>query len=83
MRRMVASASGRRTPADFPSSRVRKMDGQGIDQSMISAARRCGRARFAFTSGLSAGAWVGSGQTMGLPSQRAIRNSRLRMVAAP
>lgn len=35
------------------------------------------------TSRLSAGAWVGSGHTMGLPSQRAIRKNRLRVVGAP
>ena len=50
---------------------------------MISAALRHGFFRPSSTSRLSAGAWVGSGHTMGLPSQRAIRKNRLRVVGAP
>jgi hypothetical protein len=33
--------------------------------------------------GLVAGAWVGAGQTIGLPSQRAISTRRLRVVGSP
>jgi hypothetical protein len=74
IRRIVFSASGRFRP---------KIDGHGIDQSMISAAVRHG---FSFpdrTSGESGAPCVGSGQTIGRPSQRAIRKNRFRIVGAP
>ena len=59
------------------------MDGHGSDQSMISAALLHGFLTPAFASGLSAGAWVGSGHAMGRPSQRAMRKNLLRVVGAP
>ena len=59
------------------------MEGVGRFQSMISAALHHGFLVPAFTSGLFAGAWVGSGQTMGRPSLRAIRKKRFRVVGAP
>ena len=85
-RRMVLGRSGRW--AEMPyfsriSSRVSKMEGQGRLQSMISAALRQGSFFPVSTSGLSAGACVGSGHTMGCPSQRAIRKNRFLVVGAP
>ena len=83
MRFIVLGFSGRLQPMAFASSGVRKIDGQGSDQSMISAAVRHERCCPDRTSGESGLPCVGSGQTMGLPSQRAITNSRLRIVGAP
>jgi hypothetical protein len=51
-----------------------KIDGQGMLQSMHSAA---------VWNGSSPGPCVGSGHTIGSPSQRATRNSRRRLVGAP
>ena len=85
-RRRVLGFSGRWAARPYRariSSFVSKMEGQGRDQSMISAALRQGSSRPALTSGLSAGAWVRSGQRMGRPSHRATRKNRLRMVGAP
>lgn len=73
-RLQVASASGR--------SRS-KMLGAGMLQSMQSAAVRHGLSFFCRTGRLAGAPCVGSGQTMGWPSQRATRNMRLRMVGAP
>src|SRR5688572_19638305 len=50
--RIVASAKGRFTPNFLPSSFERKIEGQGIDQSMHSAAVRQGFSAPAFTSTL-------------------------------
>ena len=50
---------------------------------MISAALLQGFLSPAFTSGLSAGEWVGVGHTIGRPSHLAIRKNRLRVVGAP
>ena len=86
IRRMVLSAKGRtafKLYRSLISSLVSKMDGQGRLQSMISAALRHGFSLPLFTASLSRGAWVGSGHTMGFPSQRAIRTNRLRLVGAP
>ena len=83
---MVLLASGR--TADRPyfsliSAFVSKMEGQGRDQSMISAADRQGRHLPDLTASLSLGACVGSGQQIGRPSHRAISTNRLRVVGAP
>ena len=85
-RRMVFLASGRTAATPYrsrTSSFVAKMEGVGRFQSMISAALRHGFLVPAFTSWLSAGAWVGSGHTMGRSSLRAIRKKRFRVVGAP
>lgn len=71
IRRSVASASGR--------SRS-KMLGQGRDQSMQLAAVSHGFKPLPFAGFC---ACVAAGQTIGIPSQRATRNSRLRIVGAP
>ncbi|KHQ50344.1 hypothetical protein OA50_05019 [Mameliella alba] len=64
-------------------SLVSKIEGQGTDQSMHSAAVRHGLRLPCFT-GFDAGSpWVGSGQMIGRPSRRAMMNSRLRIVGAP
>ena len=73
-RRSVASASGLDRS---------KMLGQGIDQSMHSAAVRHGLRWPALTSALPGLPCVGVGHTMGWPSHRAIRKRRLRLVGAP
>ena len=85
-RRMVLGRSGRWAERPYFSrmaSRVSKTDGQGRDQSMISAALLQGFFSPASTSGLSAGAWVGSGHAIGRPSQRAIKKNRFLVVGAP
>jgi hypothetical protein len=51
-----------------------KIDGHGTVQSMHSAAVR---------NGSRPRPWVGSGQTMGRPSDRATTKSRFRVVGAP
>ena len=85
-RRMVLGRSGRcafRPNFSAICSRVSKMDGHGRLQSMISAALRHAFFSPALTASLSAGACVGSGHTMGRPSQRAIRKNRFLVVGAP
>jgi len=52
-----------------------KIDGHGMLQSMHSAAVRNGCAR--------PGPWVGCGQAIASPSQRAMMKRRLRLVGAP
>ncbi|MNP16653.1 hypothetical protein D3C76_1090590 [compost metagenome] len=69
IRRRVAGASG------FGRSKMLLL---GIVQSMHSAA-----VRHFFWPLVGCLAWVGSGQTIGWPSQRAIMNSRSRLVGAP
>jgi len=56
------------------------MLGQSCDQSMHSAAVRQGSRPEPLAGFAACGA---AGQTIGRPSQRAIRNSRLRIVGAP
>lgn len=83
---MVLGRRGRWAESPYFSrmaSRVSKMDGHGRLQSMTSAALLHGFFRPASTSGVSAGAWVGSGHTMGSPSLLAIRKNRFRVVGAP
>lgn len=83
---MVLGRRGRWAESPYFSrmaSRVSKIEGQGRLQSMTSAALLHGFFFPSSTSGLPAGAWVGSGHTMGVPSQRAIRKNRFRVVGAP
>jgi hypothetical protein len=74
MRRFVLSAS-----SFFRS----KIDGQGmrpVDDLRRGAPRQALAGEHLGEPGLP---WVGSGQTIGLPSRRAIMKKRLRMVGAP
>nr|WP_237401371.1 hypothetical protein [Rhodovulum sulfidophilum] len=65
------------------SAELSKIDGQGSDQSMQSAALRHGSSLPLRTAGLAGSPWVGAGQAMGRPSRRATQNQRLRIVGAP
>ena len=60
-----------------------KMEGHGIDQSIHSAAVLHGFNLPFLTSVESGLPCVGLGQTIGIPSRRAIIKKRLRMVGAP
>ncbi len=65
------------------SADVSNIDGQGRDQSMISAAVRHGGNWPDFTDSDFGSPCVGTGQTIGMPSRRAIRKRRFRIVGAP
>ena len=86
IRSIVFGASGRTARIPYfllISSAVSNMLGQGREKSNCVYAPTYGFNSPAFTSSLSAGPCVGSGQTIGLPSHRATIKNRFRMVGAP
>ena len=86
IRSIVLGASGltARTPYfSLISCAVSKMLGQGWEKSICVYAPAYGFLMPAAASMLSAGAWVGSGHTIGRPSHRATRKNLFLIVGAP